>query len=109
MDDINLLQTAISYNADKFQELKKDTLNEALTYLGINNNPDTKKERQIVDEVNANNQEIAQADDAIGDEINEFTKLIKEVFNKSIQFVSKYDIINMGSEEKPNEEEDKDA
>lgn len=109
MDDINLLQTAISYNADKFQELKKDVMNEALTYLGINNNPDTKKERQIVDEVNANNQEIAQADDAIGDEINDFTKLIKEVFGKTIQFVSKYDIINMGSEEKPDKEDDVDA
>lgn len=48
------------YIVDRVQEQMTILWNEALTALGINNNAVVKRERVVVDEVNANNQEIAQ-------------------------------------------------
>lgn len=46
------------YNADKLQETKETLVNELYTRLGLNNANTDKRERLIVDEVNANNQII---------------------------------------------------
>lgn len=53
-------QTLVPFIADKLQEHKNNLVCELLTILGLNNNDSNnmKKERLIVDEVNANNQEI---------------------------------------------------
>lgn len=50
-----------NYVADLIQEEKRAIVNEFLTMIGINNNNSEKKERQLVDEVNANNEEISAA------------------------------------------------
>ena len=52
--------TLVPFVADKLQEHKNNLVCELLTILGLNNNDSNnlKKERLIVDEVNANNQEI---------------------------------------------------
>ena len=56
----DVLDTSSPYILDKLQEQKIDLKNELLTYLGINNNNNIKKkERMIVDEVNANNEYTA--------------------------------------------------
>lgn len=52
----DVLDTSSPYIIDKLQQQKFDLKNELLTYLGINNNNNIKKERMIVDEVNANNE-----------------------------------------------------
>lgn len=52
----DVLDTSSPYLLDKLQQQKIDLKNELLTYLGINNNNNVKKERMIVDEVNANNE-----------------------------------------------------
>ena len=52
----DVLDTSSPYVLDKLQQQKTDLKNELLTYLGINNNNNIKKERMIVDEVNANNE-----------------------------------------------------
>ena len=61
-NDTGLLvdSTLAPFIADKLQEHKNNLVNELLTILGLNNNDSNnmKKERLIVDEVNANNQEI---------------------------------------------------
>lgn len=51
----DVLDTTSPYLLDKLQQQKFDLKNELLTYLGINNNNNIKKERMLVDEVNANN------------------------------------------------------
>lgn len=53
-------QTLVPFVADKLQDHKNNLVCELLTILGLNNNDSNnmKKERLIVDEVNANNQEI---------------------------------------------------
>ena len=50
---LTVLNTAAPYVADKILQLKKDTWQEALTYLGISNLNINKKERLISDEVNS--------------------------------------------------------
>ena len=43
---------------DKISDYKKEILNEALTFLGINNVSIEKKERLVTDEANSNNEVI---------------------------------------------------
>jgi len=49
---LRVLKTDAPFLADKLYQLKVDTWNEALTYLGITNVAITKRERLITDEVN---------------------------------------------------------
>lgn len=53
-NSLSVLQTGAPYVCDKIYELKTQIWNEALTYLGISNINNTKKERMITDEVTRN-------------------------------------------------------
>lgn len=56
---LEVLKTEAPFVADKLREEKRAVWNEALEFLGLNTNPsDKKKERLIVNEVNANNEQI---------------------------------------------------
>lgn len=56
---ITALTTGAPYVADKLQEQKRIVWNECLEFLGLNTNPaDKKKERLIISEVDANNEQI---------------------------------------------------
>lgn len=57
-NDIKCLKTDAPFVADKLIELKKEIINEFLTFLGINNLQMIKKERMITDEANSNNEFI---------------------------------------------------
>lgn len=48
-----------TYIADLLQDTKNDIYKEFLTYIGINSGNTDKKERMLVDEINANNQETS--------------------------------------------------
>lgn len=50
-DGLTVLKTDAPYTADKLYELKSKIFNEALTYLGIVNVNENKRERMITDEV----------------------------------------------------------
>lgn len=54
LDSIKYVSTGAPYISDKIFELKTQTWNEALTYLGISNVNINKKERLITDEVTRN-------------------------------------------------------
>lgn len=54
LNSLTVLKTDAPYIADKIYELKVQTWNEALTYLGISNINVQKKERLITDEVTRN-------------------------------------------------------
>lgn len=56
---LEVLKTDAPFVADRLREEKRALWNEALEFLGINTNPsDKKKERLIVNEVDANNEQI---------------------------------------------------
>lgn len=55
---VNVLQTGVKSLTGELTDLYHDILNEALTYLGINNANTDKRERLITSEANANNQFI---------------------------------------------------
>ena len=57
-NSIKSIDTKVEFIADKITEYKKEIWNEALTFLGINNLKDDKKERLITDEANSNNELI---------------------------------------------------
>lgn len=65
-----------TFVADKIQLLKRTFINEFLTDIGINNINNDKKERQITDEVNANNMELEAM-------ITNMYENIKEGFDKA--------------------------
>ena len=58
MDAINALDLKAKFLGNELMDYKRSVENELLTFLGYNNNAVDKKERTIVDEVNANNQLI---------------------------------------------------
>lgn len=56
---LEVLKTDAPFIADRLREEKRAVWNEALEFLGLNTNPsDKKKERLIISEVNANNEQI---------------------------------------------------
>ena len=80
----DVLDTSAPYILDKLQQQKTDLKNELLTYLGINNNNNVKKERMIVDEVNANNEYTSINLDLMFDLREKACKEINEKFGLNI-------------------------
>lgn len=57
-NSLKVINTNSPYVIDKLTDYKKEIMNEALTYLGINNISIEKKERLVTDEANSNNEVI---------------------------------------------------
>ena len=71
VDKAKVLQSGAPYIVDKQTMEKEAIINEILTMMGVNNIGTTqKKEHLIVDEVNANNEDIEEQDQAFEDEIS---------------------------------------
>lgn len=79
-----VLKTDAPFLLDKLQAHKNSLMNELLTFLGINNNNVEKRERLLVDEVNANNDFILVNLDHMYDERERAVKLINEKFGTNI-------------------------
>ena len=74
------LVSGAPFTLDKLQNLLQVKINDVLTYLGVNNvGILEKKEHTIVDEVNANNQEIKESGDQFEDALQEFCKRVNDV------------------------------
>lgn len=69
-----------NFVADVIQNEKMQIMNEFLTTIGINTANTTKRERQIVDEVNANNIEIKANIKVWKDNVEECVRKVNEMF-----------------------------
>lgn len=82
---IKVFQTNAPYLIEKLQAYREQVINEVYTLLGVDNNgAQFKKERSIVDEVNANNEVINVHADCILDELNEGLERANNLFRTSI-------------------------
>ena len=93
LSSTEILNNNTPYLIDKLQLQKRELLNELLTFLGINNANTDKKERLIVDEVNANNDFILVNLDHMFDEREKAVKEINEKFGLNIK-VEKREVNN---------------
>lgn len=96
MNKPEALQTTAPYLLDKLQIDKTALMNELLTFLGINNSDTEKKERLLVDEVNANNDFILVNIDHMYDEREKAVEEINKKFGVQIK-VEKREVILNGS------------
>lgn len=76
------LTSGSPYILDKLEQQRQKLENDILTFLGVNNvGIAEKKEHLVVDEINANNQEIAESGDNFLDMFKQFFDRIEKVFN----------------------------
>lgn len=84
IDKISVLNTDVPIVFDKLQVQKMNIWNECLTFLGINNANNDKRERLISSEVNANNEQIKACEDVMLKARQKACDLINEMFNLDI-------------------------
>ena len=96
MNNVDVLNTSSPYLLDKLQQQKRELFNELLSFLGINNNNVEKRERLLVDEVNANNEFILVNLEHMFEERKKACELINAKFGTNIQ-VRKREVDIIGS------------
>lgn len=97
IQNMNVLQVASIFNADKLQDMADHEENNLKEILGIDNlGVHEKKEHLITKEIDANNQQTEEGASCIIDTLEEFSEQIKKVFGYTLSFKWK----NTESEEK---------
>ena len=100
---IKTFLTQAPYYLDKLHAFEMDTEAQILTILGIDNVGIQKKERMLVDEVNANNMEIEQSGNIYLDNFKDLFVRVKEVLGVTITIEKK---VAENPFEEPNEKEE---
>jgi hypothetical protein len=84
LDNYKVLNTGAPYVVDKLTLYKHDLWNEVMTFLGVNNANQDKKERLVESEVGANDEQIEQARFNMLDARKQACKKINEMFGLNI-------------------------
>lgn len=90
--DFNAIKNVLdggSYIIDKLYSYKTALENELLTILGIDNNGVDKRERRVVDEVNANNAIINDGNDTFMSELEEFVRQVNDILGYPLSIKAK--------------------
>ena len=85
----NVLDSGNNYIIDKLYNYKVALENELLTILGIDNSGVEKRERKIVDEVNANNQIINDGNDCFMTELKAFEEQVNTILGYPLRIRAK--------------------
>lgn len=96
VDKVKGITSGAPYVVDKFEQDRQKIENDILTMLGVNNvGIGEKKEHLIVDEVNANNEDIEQQSISFRTEIEDFFDRVYKVFGYKVDV---YDMNEMFKE-----------
>lgn len=82
--DIDVFNRNIPFVCDKLYQTYTDVLNNFFLRIGINNIPNAKKERMLVDEVNANNQAVLTSGDNYLETRLEICEQVNDVFGLNL-------------------------
>lgn len=83
-ESITVLQTEAPFVSDKLQAYKHNLWNEAMTFLGVGNAKQDKKERLVADEVSANDEQIQGARYIMLNARQDACKAINKMFGLNI-------------------------
>lgn len=107
IDAINPITTNSQYLGQDLTDLREYYINEALTYIGIDNMNITKKERVNLDETNANNAIINISGDMVKDALNDWIDETNSLFNSGWSLkVKETKVLSLSEEDDESEEEE---
>ena len=108
-DKVKGISSGAPYIVDKLEQDRQKVVNDILTMLGVNNvGIGEKKEHLIVDEVNANNQDIEEQDNAYQSQLEDDFDRVNRVFKKSIKVIDMNEEFMGEPQEQVQEEDDED-
>ena len=109
VDKVKGITSGAPYVVDKFEQDRQKVENDILTMLGVNNvGIGEKKEHLIVDEVNANNEDIEQQSLSYKNEIEEFFERINKVLGYKVQVIDLNEVFKEAEDEVDEKEMDDD-
>ena len=101
------LSSGATYILDKLEQDRQKVENDILTILGVNNvGIGEKKEHLIVDEVNANNEDVAQSSYSYKNEIEEFFDRVYKVLGYKVSVIDLNEMTSDTNIEQGEEDED---
>ena len=107
VDKVKGITSGAPYVVDKFEQDRQKIENDILTMLGVNNvGIGEKKEHLIVDEVNANNEDIEQQSISFKSEIEDFFDRIYKVFGYKVQVYDMNEMFKEAEDEVDEKEDD---
>ena len=107
VDKVKGITSGAPYVVDKFEQDRQKIENDILTMLGVNNvGIGEKKEHLIVDEVNANNEDIEQQSISFKSEIEDFFDRIYKVFGYKVKVYDMNEMFKEDEDEVDEKEED---
>lgn len=107
---LEVLKTDAPFVADRLREEKRAVWNEALEFLGINTNPsDKKKERLVVNEVDANNEQIDIQASTMLLCRQQACEKINKMFGLEIEVRKRVEFVEHFSDEETEETEEKEG
>ena len=99
LDSIKVLKTDAPFVVDKLTLYKHDIWNEVMTFLGVDNPTQDKKERLVANEVDANDEQIEQARFNMLDARKDACKKINDMFGLNIDVKFRNDNVQKAYEE----------
>lgn len=111
--DVDKVKGIISnapYIVDKFEQDRQKVENDILTMLGVNNvGVGEKKEHLIVDEVNANNEDVEQQSYSFKSEVEDFFDRVNAAFGYNVQVVDLNEMFKDAEDETDEKEDGEDG
>ena len=107
VDKVKGITSGAPYVVDKFEQDRQKIENDILTMLGVNNvGIGEKKEHLIVDEVNANNEDIEQQSISFRTEIEDFFDRVNKVFGYKVDVYDMNEMFKEAEDEVDEKEDD---